>query len=75
MDILQKAGMMVAGIGISGLLGAISAVLFLYVLIDAAVASADEVLWVYLAGFFGVIIGGLCFKIVMWASRGQKPIN
>ena len=46
MDILKKIGVMAAGLGISGLLGGVSAVLFLYVAIEAAFAGADEVLWV-----------------------------
>ena len=60
---------MAAGVGISGLLGGVSAVLFLYVLIEAAI---DEVLWVYLAAIFGIVVGGLCFRIVIWAGRGQS---
>ena len=72
MDILKKIGVMAAGVGISGLHGGISAVIFLYVLIEAAIAGADEVLWVYLAAIFGIIVGGLCFRIVLWAGRGQS---
>ena len=72
MDILKKIGVMAAGVGISGLLGGLSAVIFLYVLIEAAIAGADEVLWVYLAAIFGIIVGGICFKIVLWAGRGQS---
>ena len=75
MDILKKIGVIAAGLGISGLLGGVSAVLFLYVAIEAALAGADEVLWVYLSGIFGVVVGGLCFKIVMWAGRSQRPIK
>ena len=44
MDILKKIGVMAAGLGISGLLGGVSAVLFLYVAIEAAFAGADDVL-------------------------------
>ena len=43
MNLLKKIGVIAAGLGISGAIGAISAVLLLYVLIDAAIAGADEV--------------------------------
>ena len=42
MGLAKKIGMMAAGFGISGAIGAISGVLLLYVLIDAAIAGADE---------------------------------
>ena len=37
--------MIAAGFGISGAIGAVSGVLLLYVLIDAAIAGADEAVW------------------------------
>ncbi len=68
-------GVIAAGLGISGAIGAISAVLLLYVLIDAAIAGADEVIWMYLSGAIGVIIGGICFRIVLWAGKGKKVLR
>ncbi|MBG45138.1 MAG: hypothetical protein CMB76_01305 [Euryarchaeota archaeon] len=68
-------GVIAAGLGISGAIGAISAVLLLYVLIDAAVAGADEVVWMYLSGAIGVIVGGICFRIVLWAGKGNKVLR
>ncbi len=68
-------GVIAAGLGISGAIGAISAVLLLYVLIDAAVAGADEVGWMYLSGAIGVIVGGICFRIVLWAGKGNKVLR
>ena len=72
---LKKMGVIAAGLGISGAIGAISAVLLLYVLIDAAVAGADEVVWMYLSGAIGVIVGGICFRIVLWAGKGNKVLR
>ncbi len=68
-------GVIAAGLGISGAIGAISAVLLLYVLIDAAIAGADEVIWMYLSGAIGVIVGGICFRIVLWAGKGKKVLR
>ena len=68
-------GVIADGLGISGAIGAISAVLLLYVLIDAAIAGADEVIWMYLSGAIGVIIGGICFRIVLWAGKGKKVLR
>ena len=68
-------GVIAAGLGISGAIGAISAVLLLYVLIDAAIAGADEVIWIYLSGAIGVIVGGICFRIVLWAGKGKKVLR
>ena len=72
---LKKMGVIAAGLGISGAIGAISAVLLLYVLIDAAIAGADEVIWMYLSGAIGVIVGGICFRIVLWAGKGKKVLR
>ena len=75
MNLLKKIGVIAAGLGISGAIGAISAVLLLYVLIDAAIAGADEVIWMYLSGAIGVIVGGICFRIVLWARKGKKVLR
>ena len=61
---------MAAGLGICGAIGAISGILLLYVLIDATIAGADETVWLFLVGAVGIIVGGICFKIVLWAGRG-----
>jgi|TARA_B100001540_G_scaffold84002_1_gene75620 hypothetical protein len=74
-NLLKKIGVIAAGLGISGAIGAISAVLLLYVLIDAAIAGADEVIWMYLSGAIGVIVGGICFRIVLWAGKGKKVLR
>ena len=74
-NLLKKLGIMAAGLGISGAIGAVSAVLLLYVLIDAAIAGADDAIWLYLCAVIGVIIGGICFKIVLWAGRKNKVSN
>jgi|TARA_B100001741_G_scaffold144561_1_gene119267 hypothetical protein len=74
-NLLKKIGVIAAGLGISGAIGAISAVLLLYVLIDAAIAGADEVIWMYLSGAIGVIVGGICFRIVLWAGKGKKVLQ
>ena len=75
MNLLKKIGVIAAGLGISGAIGAISAVLLLYVLIDAAIAGADEVIWMYLSGAIGVIVGGIFFRIVLWAGKGKKVLR
>ena len=75
MNLLKKIVVIAAGLGISGAIGAISAVLLLYVLIDAAIAGADEVIWMYLSGAIGVIVGGICFRIVLWAGKGKKVLR
>lgn len=74
-NLLKKLGIISAGLGISGAIGAVSAVLLLYVLIDAAIAGADDAIWLYLCAVIGVIIGGICFKIVLWAGRKNKLSN
>ena len=75
MNLAKKIGVMAAGLGISGAIGAISGILLLYVLIDAAIAGADEAVWLYLSGAVGVIVGGICFKIVLWAGKGKKVLQ
>ena len=74
-DLLKKIGVMAAGLGISGAIGAISAVLLLYVLIDAAIAGADEAVWLYLCAAVGIIVGGICFRIVLWAGKGKRVLQ
>jgi len=74
-DLAKKIGVMAAGLGISGAIGAISGILLLYVLIDAAIAGADEAVWLYLCAAVGVIVGGICFKIVLWAGKGKKVLQ
>ena len=75
MGLAKKIAMLAAGFGISGAIGAISGILLLYVLIDAAIAGADEAVWLYLSGAVGVIVGGICFKIVLWAGKGKKVLQ
>ena len=74
-NILKKTGVMAAGLGISGAIGAISSILLLYVLIDAAVAGADEVVWLYLSAAVGIVVGGICFKLVLWAGKGKNVLR
>ena len=74
-DLLKKIGVMAAGLGISGAIGAISGILLLYVLVDAAIAGADDSIWLFLCAAVGLIVGGICFKIVLWASRGNKVLQ
>ena len=74
-DLLKKIGVIAAGLGISGMIGAISGVLLLYVLIDAAIAGADDAVWLYLCAAVGVNVGGICFKIVLWASKSKNVLQ
>tara|TARA_B100000212_G_C27029721_1_gene386792 strand:- start:81 stop:308 length:228 start_codon:yes stop_codon:yes gene_type:complete len=74
-ELAKKVGMLAAGFGISGAIGAISAVLLLYVLIDAAIAGADEVVWLYLCAAVGVIVGAICFRVVLWAGRKKTVMR
>jgi len=74
-DLLKKIGVMAAGLGISGALGAISGILLLYVLVDAAIAGANDAVWLYLCAAVGIIVGGICFKVVLWAGRGNKVLR
>ncbi|RJU84574.1 MAG: hypothetical protein DWC02_07885 [Candidatus Poseidoniales archaeon] len=74
-NLLKKLGIMAAGLGISGAIGAISAIILLYVLIDAAIAGTDEAIWLYLCATIGVIVGGICFKIVLWAGKSNKFLS
>ncbi len=75
MGLAKKIGMMAAGFGISGAIGAISGVLLLYVLIDAAIAGADEAVWLYLCAAVGLIIGAVCFRVVLWAGKKKQFYN
>ena len=75
MDLLKKIGVMAAGLGISGAIGAISAILLLYVLVDATIAGANDEVWLFLCAAVGIIVGGICFKIVLWAGRGKKVLR
>ena len=74
-NLLKKLGIMAAGLGISGAIGAISAIILLYVLIDAAIAGTDEAIWLYLCATIGIIVGGICFKIVLWAGKSNKFLS
>ena len=75
MGLAKKIGMMAAGYGISGAIVAISGVLLLYVLIEAAIAGADESVWLYLCAVVGVIIGAVCFRVVLWAGKKKQFYN
>ncbi len=75
MELAKKMGMIAAGLGISGAIGAISGVLLLYVLIDAAIAGADEIVWLYLCAAVGVIVGALCFRVVLWAGKKKTVLQ
>ena len=75
MDLLKKIGVMAAGLGISGAIGAISGILLLYVLVDATIAGANDEVWLFLCAAVGIIVGGICFKIVLWAGRGKKVLR
>ena len=75
MELAKKMGMIAAGLGISGAIGAISGVLLLYVLIDAAIAGADEIVWLYLCAAVGVIVGALCFRVVLWAGKRKTVLQ
>ena len=74
-DLLKKIGVMAAGLGISGAIGAISGILLLYVLVDATIAGANDEVWLFLCAAVGIIVGGICFKIVLWAGRGKKVLR
>ena len=74
-DLLKKIGVMAAGLCISGAIGAISGILLLYVLVDAAIAGANDDVWLFLCAAVGIIVGGICFKIVLWAGRGKKVLR
>tara|TARA_B100001113_G_scaffold105482_1_gene85550 strand:+ start:5450 stop:5677 length:228 start_codon:yes stop_codon:yes gene_type:complete len=71
----KKIAMLAAGFGISGAIGAISGVLLLYVLIDAAIAGADEIVWLYLCAAVGVIVGAVCFRLVIWAGKKKTVLQ
>ncbi len=75
MDLLKKVGVMAAGLGISGAIGAISGILLLYVLVDSAIAGADDSIWLFLCAAVGLVVGGICFKVVLWAGRGNKVLR
>jgi len=74
-NIVKKFLVMSAGLGISGLIGAVSCVLLLYVLIDATIAGADEAVWLYLCAAVGVIVGVICFKFVLWAGKSNNVLQ
>ena len=74
-DLLKKIGVMAAGLGISGAIGAISGILLLYVLVDATIAGANDSVLLFLCAAVGIIVGGICFKIVLWAGRGNKVLQ
>ena len=74
-DLLKKIGVMAAGLGISGAIGASSRILLLSVLVDAAIAGANDEVWLFLCAAVGIIVGGICFKIVLWAGRGKKVLR
>lgn len=74
-NLLKRVGMVAAGLGLSGAIGAVSSVLLLYVLIDATIAGADEVVWLYLCAAVGVIVGGICFRVVLWAGKPKSILQ
>ena len=73
-NLVKKLGVMAAGLGVSGAIGAVSAILLLYVLIDALRVGTDDTILMYLCAVFGVIIGGVCFKIVLWAGKSKSAL-
>ena len=73
-NLAKKLGVMAAGLGVSGAIGAVSAILLLYVLIDAVRVGTDDTILLYLCAVFGVIIGGICFKIVLWAGKSKNAL-
>ncbi len=75
MDWVKKVGLFIAGLGLSGVIGLISSILLLYVLVDASIAGADDAVWLFLCAAVGVIVGGICFYIVLWASRGRSAVR
>ena len=75
MGLAKKIAMLAAGFGISRAIGAISGVLLLYVLIDAAIAGADEIVWLYLCAAVGVIVGAVCFRLVLWAGKKKTVLQ
>ena len=75
MNFLQKVAMIAAGFGISGAIGAVSGVLLLYILIDAAIAGTDEAVWLYPCAAVGVIVGAICFKMVLWAGKKNSHLS
>ena len=75
MELAKKMGMIAAGLGISGAIGAISGVLLLYVLIHATIAGADEIVWLYLCAAVGVIVGAVCFRLVLWAGKKKTVLQ
>ena len=75
MNFLQKVATFAAGFGISGAIGAVSGITLLYVLIDAAIAGADEAVWLYLCAAVGVIVGAICFRLVIWAGKKNTLLS
>jgi hypothetical protein len=43
--------------------------------VDAAIAGANDAVWLYLCAAVGIIVGGICFKVVLWAGRGNKVLR
>ena len=75
MNILKKLLIMTAGLGISGLIGAVSCVLLIYVLIDAAIDLSYELFFLYLCASVGVIVGGICFRFILWAGKSNNVLQ
>ncbi|HIF45203.1 MAG TPA: hypothetical protein EYQ73_00155 [Candidatus Poseidoniales archaeon] len=75
MGILKRTGIHLAGIGIGGSLGILSSILTLYLLVDASVNGAEQPVWLMLCVLVGLVVGGICYRIVIWASKNSTFLN
>ena len=75
MGFLARIGVHVAGLSIGGALGMVSAIITLYLLVDASFNDTEGAVWLILCALIGLVVGGLSYKIILWASKGSTLLR
>jgi hypothetical protein len=53
----------------------VSAIITLYLLVDASFNDTEGPVWLILCALIGLVVGGLSYKIILWASKGSTLLR